>query len=85
MIGSFKGIFSADLAIDLGTANTLVYVKGKGILLNEPSVVAITDMKVIKIEDSSAEQRSTSYVKKKYGAVAGKDHFTGGKRNYKTI
>ncbi len=42
-------------------------------------VVAITDMKVIKIEDSSAEQRSTSYVKKKYGAVAGKDHFTGGK------
>ena len=34
MIGSFKGIFSADLAIDLVTANTLVYVKGKGILLN---------------------------------------------------
>ena len=46
MIGSFKGIFSADLAIDLGTANTLVYVKGKGIILNEPSVVAIaTDNK----------------------------------------
>ena len=45
MIGSFKGIFSADLAIDLGTANTLVYVKGKGILLNEPSVVAITEIK----------------------------------------
>ena len=42
-------------------------------------VVAITDMKVIKIEDSSAEQRSTSYVKKKYGVAAGKDHFTGGK------
>jgi rod shape-determining protein MreB len=33
--------FSGDLAIDLGTANTLVYVKGKGVLLNEPSVVAI--------------------------------------------
>ena len=45
MIRSFKGIFSADLAIDLGTANTLVYVKGKGILLNEPSVVAITEIK----------------------------------------
>ncbi len=42
-------------------------------------VVAITDMKVIKIEDSSAEQRSTSYLKDKYGVVAGKDHFTGGK------
>lgn len=35
------GWFSNDLAIDLGTANTLVYVKGKGIVLNEPSVVAI--------------------------------------------
>jgi len=36
------GIFSSDLAIDLGTANTLVYVKGKGIVLNEPSVVAVS-------------------------------------------
>lgn len=35
------GKFSGDLAIDLGTANTLVYMKGKGIVLNEPSVVAI--------------------------------------------
>ncbi|HDR14414.1 MAG TPA: rod shape-determining protein [Desulfobacteraceae bacterium] len=35
------GLFSTDLAIDLGTANTCVYVKGKGIVLNEPSVVAI--------------------------------------------
>ena len=33
--------FSNDIAIDLGTANTLVYVKGKGIILNEPSVVAV--------------------------------------------
>ena len=30
-----------DLAIDLGTANTLVYIKGKGIVLNEPSVIAV--------------------------------------------
>jgi len=37
----FLGFFSSDLAIDLGTANTLVYVKGKGIVLNEPSVVAV--------------------------------------------
>ncbi len=35
------GMFSSDLAIDLGTANTLVYVKGKGIVSNEPSVVAV--------------------------------------------
>ena len=33
-------LFSSDMAIDLGTANTLVYVKGKGIVLSEPSVVA---------------------------------------------
>ncbi len=36
-------LFSSDMAIDLGTANTLVYVKGKGIVLNEPSVVAIEE------------------------------------------
>ncbi len=35
------GLFSSDLAIDLGTANTLIYLKGKGIVVNEPSVVAI--------------------------------------------
>lgn len=38
---SIFGMFSRDLAIDLGTANTLVFVKGKGIVLNEPSVVAV--------------------------------------------
>src|ERR1041385_7217333 len=35
------GMFSNDLAIDLGTANTLIYVKGEGIVCNEPSVVAV--------------------------------------------
>ena len=35
------GMFSNDIGIDLGTANTLVYVKGRGIVINEPSVVAI--------------------------------------------
>jgi len=39
------GFLSADMAIDLGTANTLVYVKGRGIVLNEPSVVAIAEVK----------------------------------------
>ena len=37
----FRNYFSNDLAIDLGTANTLIYMRGKGIVLNEPSVVAI--------------------------------------------
>ncbi len=40
-LDSILGMFSSDLAIDLGTANTLVYVKGKGIVLSEPSVVAV--------------------------------------------
>jgi rod shape-determining protein MreB len=43
MFSRLFGFFSADMAIDLGTANTLVYVKGRGIVLNEPSVVAIAD------------------------------------------
>jgi rod shape-determining protein MreB len=38
---SLFSVFSSDLAIDLGTANTLVYAKGKGIVVNEPSIVAI--------------------------------------------
>jgi len=41
MFSRLLGMMSADMAIDLGTANTLVYVKGRGIVLNEPSVVAI--------------------------------------------
>ncbi len=42
MFSKLFGLMSADMAIDLGTANTLVYVRGRGIVLNEPSVVAIT-------------------------------------------
>jgi len=45
MFGRILGVMSADMAIDLGTANTLVYVKGRGIVLAEPSVVAIADVK----------------------------------------
>lgn len=45
MLQRLLGKFSADMAIDLGTANTLVYVKGRGIVLNEPSVVAIATSK----------------------------------------
>ena len=42
-LGSIKKFWSQDMAIDLGTANTLVVVKGQGVVLNEPSVVAIVD------------------------------------------
>jgi len=41
MFGFLSKYFSNDLAIDLGTANTLIYVRGRGIVLDEPSVVAI--------------------------------------------
>jgi len=41
MFGRFRGMFSSDLSIDLGTSNTLIYVRERGIVLNEPSVVAI--------------------------------------------
>ena len=41
MFKNIRGLFSRDLSIDLGTANTLIYVRDHGIALNEPSVVAI--------------------------------------------
>jgi len=41
MLNNLFGIFSKDIGIDLGTANTLIYIKGQGIVINEPSVVAI--------------------------------------------
>ena len=47
----FLGLFSNDIAIDLGTANTLIYMKGKGIVLNEPSIVTfdVTSRKIVAI------------------------------------
>ena len=52
----FSG-FTKDLGIDLGTANTLVYVKGRGIVVREPSVVAInTDTKTIEAVGESARR-----------------------------
>ena len=41
MLKRLRGMFSTDLSIDLGTANTLIYVRERGIILDEPSVVAI--------------------------------------------
>ena len=46
MFKRVRGLFSNDLAIDLGTANTLIYIPGQGIVLNEPSVVAIKEDKI---------------------------------------
>ena len=43
-LGSIFSAFSTDLAIDLGTANTCVYAKGKGIVVNEPSIVAVNKL-----------------------------------------
>lgn len=55
-LDSILGVFSSDLAIDLGTANTLVYVKGKGIVLREPSVVTVhKDSKTVLAVGSEAK------------------------------
>ena len=43
MFSKFRGLFSTDIGIDLGTANSLVYAKDRGIVLREPSVVAIEE------------------------------------------
>jgi len=55
MIGNIFGVLSNDIGIDLGTANTLVYVKGKGIVMREPSVVAIdsTTRRVLAVGDEA--------------------------------
>ena len=59
MFSRLFSLFSSDLAIDLGTANTLVYVKGKGIIVNEPSVVAMTTvrgkMQVLAVGDDAKQ------------------------------
>ena len=56
-IDAFLGLFSLDIGIDLGTANTLVYVRGKGIVINEPSWVAIerSSRKVLAIGSEAKE------------------------------
>src|SRR3989344_5237847 len=57
MLNKFFGHFSHDIGIDLGTAITLVYVRGKGIVINEPSVVAI-NKKTDKVLDASNEAKN---------------------------
>ena len=55
--------FSTDLAIDLGTANTLIYVKGKGIVLNEPSIVAFdkNTKKIIALGNKAKEMQGREH------------------------
>lgn len=57
MLDRLANYFSNDIAIDLGTANTLVYIKGSGIVLNEPSVVAV-DQKTKKVYAVGAEAKA---------------------------
>lgn len=54
MFKKFRGLFSNDLSIDLGTANPLIYVKGQGIVLNEPSVVAVRQDRVGSLKSIAA-------------------------------
>ena len=65
MFDKISKIWSQDMAIDLGTANTLVVLKGQGVVLNEPSVVAVVDNKgkksVLAVGDE-AKTKNTYYV-----------------------
>ena len=56
-------LFSTDIAIDLGTANTLIYVKGKGIVLNEPSIVAFdkTTKRIIALGNKAKEMQGREH------------------------
>ena len=56
-------LFSADIAMDLGTANTLIYVKGKGIVLNEPSIVAFdrNTKKIIALGNKAKEMQGREH------------------------
>jgi rod shape-determining protein MreB len=66
MFKKLRSMFSNDLSIDLGTANTLVYVKNKGIVLNEPSVVAV------RLDRNSGAQRKVDAVGKSAKTMLGR-------------
>jgi len=55
--------FSSDIAIDLGTANTLIYIKGKGVVLNEPSIVAFdrNSKKIIALGNEAKEMQGREH------------------------
>ncbi len=66
MLNKILGIFSHDIGIDLGTANSLVYVRGKGIVINEPSVVAVNNKtkQIVAIGDEAKKMvgRTPAYI-----------------------
>ena len=57
MLDKFYSMFAGDIAIDLGTANTIIWVKGEGVVLNEPSIVAkkVHDEDIIAIGNEAKE------------------------------
>ncbi len=75
MFNKIFGIFSKDIGIDLGTANTLVYVRGKGIVINEPSIVAINQKtgRILAIGEEARKMvgRTPGYIKVSKPLVSG--------------
>ena len=69
MFGAFRRYFSTDLAIDLGTANTLVIAKGHGIIINEPSVVAVKNEKYGQTKVLAVGQEAKDMVGKTPGNI----------------
>src|SRR5690625_5683752 len=57
-VGGFAFMFSRDIGIDLGTANVLIHIKGKGIVLNEPAVVAM-DRRAGKVLEVRSEEHTS--------------------------
>src|SRR3990167_9035746 len=75
MLDKLFGIWSKDIGIDLGTANTLVYVRGKGIVINEPSIVAVNQKtgKILAIGNEARKMvgRTPGYIKVSRPLVSG--------------
>jgi rod shape-determining protein MreB and related proteins len=75
MLNKLFGIWSKDIGIDLGTANTLVYVRGKGIVINEPSIVAVNQKtgKILAIGNEARKMvgRTPGYIKVTRPLVSG--------------
>ena len=71
-MANFLGYFSNDIGIDLGTANTLVYVKDKGIVLREPSVVALdTVSRKVRAVGDELDAAIINYMKRAYNLLIG--------------
>src|SRR5713226_4702928 len=77
MFGRMLGLLSADMAIDLGTANTLVYVKGRGIVLNEPSEVAVLSLGGIvycwsvRMRGDKMDEAIIAYIRRNHNLLVG--------------